>query len=79
MLKYEMIKSGRLKFKFSNLIINKRRPYWKISKSPIGIGGSLAAPPSHTTQRTGPYCAVRLIKADQIQENKLDPVPDTGD
>jgi hypothetical protein len=43
-------------------------------KWPIGIGGSLTTPPSHTTQRTGPYCAVRLIKADQIQENKLDPV-----
>jgi hypothetical protein len=26
----------------------------------IGIGGSLAAPPSHTTVRTGPYTAVRL-------------------
>jgi hypothetical protein len=34
--------------------------------------GSLAAPPSHTTQHTGPYCAVRLIKAEQIQENNLD-------
>jgi hypothetical protein len=38
----------------------------------IGIGGSLTAPPSHTTQHTGPYCAVRLIKAEQIQENNLD-------
>src|SRR5437899_2556636 len=28
---------------------------------PIGIGGRLAAPPSHTTVRTGPYTAVRLV------------------
>jgi hypothetical protein len=27
----------------------------------IGIGSSLTATPSHTTQHTGPYCAVRLI------------------
>ncbi len=36
----------------------------------IGIGRSLTAPPSHTTQHTGPYCAVRLIGQDQIQGNK---------
>jgi len=30
----------------------------------IGIGGSLAAPPSHTTLRTGPYRAV-------LQENRV--------
>jgi hypothetical protein len=28
----------------------------------IGIGGNLAAPPSHTTVDTGPYPAVRWIK-----------------
>lgn len=28
----------------------------------IRIGGSLAAPPSHTTVRTGPYTAVRRVK-----------------
>ena len=38
----------------------------------IGIGGSLAAPPSHTTQHTGPYCAVRLIKRNRTRENKYD-------
>jgi hypothetical protein len=35
----------------------------------IGIGGSLAAPPSHTTVRTGPYTAVRevtLARFDQM-------------
>ena len=36
----------------------------------IGIGRSLAAPPSHTTRRTGPYRAVRLIRQNQIQGNK---------
>ena len=30
----------------------------------IGIGRSLTAPPSHTTVRTGPYTAVRLIGAE---------------
>ena len=39
---------------------------------PIGIGRSLAAPPSHTTRRTGPYRAVRLIGQNQIQGNKFD-------
>ena len=33
----------------------------KLKKISIGIGRSLAAPPSHTTQHTGPYYAVRLI------------------
>jgi hypothetical protein len=33
---------------------------WRFLK--IGIGGNLAAPPSHTTVRTGPYTAVRQIK-----------------
>jgi hypothetical protein len=28
------------------------------------------SPPSHTTQHTGPYCAVRLIRQNQIQGNK---------
>jgi len=36
----------------------------------IGIGRSLTAPPSHTTVRTGPYTAVRLIRQNQIQGNK---------
>ncbi len=36
----------------------------------IGIGRSLTAPPSHTTQHTGPYCAVRLIRQVQIQGNE---------
>ena len=30
--------------------------------SPIGIGGNLAAPPSHTTGHTGPYPAVQRIE-----------------
>jgi len=30
---------------------------------PIGIGRSLAAPPSHTTVHTGPYTAIRLVRA----------------
>jgi hypothetical protein len=38
----------------------------------IGIGRRLTAPPSLTTQHTGPYCAVRLIRQDQIQGNKID-------
>ena len=29
----------------------------------MGIGRSLAAPPSHTTVHTGPYTAIRLIRA----------------
>jgi len=29
--------------------------------SPIGIGTPITKRPSHTTQHTGPYCAVRLI------------------
>ena len=40
------------------------------TSSPIGIARSLAAPPSHTTQHTGPYCAVRLIRQNQTQGNK---------
>ena len=36
----------------------------------IGIGRSLTAPPSHTTQHTGPYCAIRLIRQVQIQGNE---------
>ena len=33
----------------------------------IGIGTPLTERPSHTTQRTGPYYAVRLIRQNQIQ------------
>ena len=42
------------------------------SQAHIGIGRSLTAPPSHTTQHTtGPYyCAIRLIRQIQIQGNK---------
>ncbi len=36
----------------------------------IGIGRSLTASPSHTTQHTGPYCAIRLIRQVQIQGNE---------
>ena len=36
----------------------------------IGIGRSLTAPPSHTTQHTGPNCAVRLIRQVQLQGNE---------
>jgi len=36
----------------------------------IGIGRSLTAPPSHTTQHTGPYYAVRLIRQVQLQGNE---------
>jgi hypothetical protein len=39
-------------------------------KPDIGIGRSLAAPPSHTTQHTGPYCAIRLIRQVQLQGNE---------
>ena len=41
------------------------------SPAHIGIGGSLTAPPSHTTQHTGPYCAIRLMQGrNQIQGNE---------
>ena len=40
------------------------------SPAHIGIGRSLATPPSHPTQHTGPYCASRLIRQVQIQGNK---------
>ena len=33
----------------------------------IGIGPRLSAGPSHTTQRTGPYWAIRLIRQNQSQ------------
>ena len=33
-------------------------------ETPIGIGSSLAATPSHTTGHTGPYPAIRLIRTD---------------
>jgi len=36
----------------------------------IGIGRSLTTPPSHTTQHTGPYDAVRLIRQVQLQGNE---------
>jgi len=36
----------------------------------IGIGPPLTGRPSHTTVRTGPYTAVRLIRQNQIQGNK---------
>ena len=29
----------------------------------MGIGRSLTAPPSHTTVHTGPYTAIRLVRA----------------
>jgi len=35
----------------------------------IGIGTPITKRPSHTTQHTGPYCAVRLIRQNQIQGN----------
>ena len=35
----------------------------------IGIGTPLKERPSHTTQHTGPYCAIRLIRQNQIQGN----------
>jgi len=41
---------------------NRRHPRRSPSNSYIGIGRSLAAPPSHTTVHTGPYMAVRQIK-----------------
>ena len=37
----------------------------KLKRTYIGIGSLLAEAPSHTTGHTGPYPAVRLIKADQ--------------
>lgn len=33
-------------------------------KTHMGIGSSLAATPSHTTGHTGPYPAIRLVKAE---------------
>ena len=36
----------------------------RVAASSIGIGTPLTGRPSHTTQRTGPYCAIRLIKAE---------------
>ena len=39
--------------------------------APIGIGRSLAAPPSHTTLRTGPYRAVRLVRQNRMHTRLL--------
>ena len=36
----------------------------------IGIGTPLTGRPSHTTQHTGPYCAIRLIKTDTNEHNE---------
>src|ERR1700680_3757275 len=47
------------------------RHFRNVPKS--GIGGSLSAPPLHTTVRTGPYTSVRevrLTRFDQGQETK---------
>ena len=53
---------------FSIMLKSKLR---EIKKMHIGIGRSLTTPPSHTTQHTGPYCAIRLIKAEnQVQGNE---------
>jgi hypothetical protein len=63
----------------------RRRSRERISNSlgreglafPIGIGRSLAAPPSHTTVRTWLYTAVRLIKraaAALIQPSRMSSV-----
>ncbi|GBD97846.1 MAG TPA: hypothetical protein ENG83_03460 [Nitrospirae bacterium] len=41
----------------------------KNKKIDIGIGTPLAGRPSHTTQHTDPYCAIRLIRQDQSQGN----------
>ncbi len=42
----------------------------RTSPAHIGIGSSLATTPSHTTQHTGPYNAVRLIQGrNQFQGN----------
>ncbi len=39
-----------------NVIVDRRKG------APIGIGTPLSRRPSHTTQRTGPYWAVRLFR-----------------
>ena len=51
---------------------NTRHHHLAAGPSPahIGIGRSIAAPPSHTTQHTGPYCAIRLIRQVQLQGNE---------
>jgi len=41
-----------------------------MNKPSIGIGTPLTGRPSHTTQHTGPYCAIRLIRQNQIQGNE---------
>ena len=41
----------------------------KLNSVPIGIGATLTGRPSHTTQHTGPNCAIRLIRQNQILEN----------
>ena len=42
---------------------NSPYPIWlpKVKTAAIGIGATLTGRPSHTTQHTGPYCAIRLI------------------
>jgi DNA replication protein DnaC len=44
---------------------DNRSPPNSNKKNNIGIGRSLAAPPSHTTVHTGPYTAVRQIKCQE--------------
>ena len=43
-----------------------------VSGGHIGIGSPLTEAPSHTTGHTGPYPAIRLIKADH-QLSKYNP------
>jgi hypothetical protein len=47
-------------------------PWSRSTRSQIGIGVGLAAVPSHTTVRTGPYTAVRRIKVPDEPRRKLE-------
>jgi|GEM_PF-2174627 len=51
-------------------IVTKRYSNFRTPKLHIGIGRSLTTLPSHTTQHTGPNCAVRLIRQVQLQGNE---------
>ena len=53
---------------YMSVITKLMKPVQKIA---IGIGRSLTAPPSHTTQHTGPNCAVRLVKTDTDKTMRL--------
>jgi DNA replication protein DnaC len=56
-----IIETGTESYRFRRTL--EKRKSRNCAGSPIiGIGRSLAAPPSHTTVRTGPYTAVRQIK-----------------